>query len=179
MASDKPTAPREFWIKQVGHWPGKDEVHDSNPQQSGFIHVIEYAALDHMANCFAAEQDKRLKAEAENERLGEILSYLPKVPTEPYEKAMAKEILELHAEVERLKQTLQIERGNASDGYWKGLAEMNADIRHVIQKERDALREEVERLKCLSLERTKFAERIIKEMEAAKAALEKLKTGDV
>lgn len=42
------------------------------------------------------------KARAENERLKETLSYLPKVPTEPYERTLAKEIVELRAEVERL-----------------------------------------------------------------------------
>lgn len=40
--------PREFWIKQVGHWAGQDEVHDSNPQQGGFVHVIEYSAYEQL-----------------------------------------------------------------------------------------------------------------------------------
>lgn len=31
------------------------------------IHVIEYSAMDQMAECFSAEQDRRLKAEKERD----------------------------------------------------------------------------------------------------------------
>lgn len=43
------------------------------------------------------------KLRAENEKLKETLSYLPKVPTEPYEKELAKKVLELRAENAELK----------------------------------------------------------------------------
>lgn len=49
---------------------------------------------------------ERNELRAEVERLKETLSYLPKVPTGPYEKAMAKEIIELRAEVELLNTKL-------------------------------------------------------------------------
>jgi hypothetical protein len=45
-------------------------------------------------------ENDSLRKEVEN--LKEVLSYLPEVPTEPYEKAMAKEILDLRCEVHRL-----------------------------------------------------------------------------
>lgn len=43
------------------------------------------------------------EAQAENARLKEALSHLPKVPTEPYEKEMAREIARLKDENERLQ----------------------------------------------------------------------------
>ncbi len=46
----------------------------------------------HICDC---NTEKMIRLEKENDRLKETLSYLPKVPTEPYEKEMAKEILTL------------------------------------------------------------------------------------
>lgn len=70
---------RKWWIEpnynyianegETRLWPG--------------IEVIEVSAFD--------------KAHAEIERLEEIISYLPKVPTQPYEKEMAQEIARLTA----------------------------------------------------------------------------------
>lgn len=53
-------------------------------------------------DCFGNREEMiaRYKAlKAENERLKESLSYLPKVPTEPYEKEMAKKISTLELEL--------------------------------------------------------------------------------
>ena len=41
--------------------------------------------------------------QAEFDRLKDALSYLPKFPTEPYEKELAKRIFELEAENKRLR----------------------------------------------------------------------------
>lgn len=46
------------------------------------------------------------KLKTENERLKEVISYLPKVPTQPYEKEMAQKIQELQAENAKLKGAL-------------------------------------------------------------------------
>lgn len=51
------------------------------------------------------DEIKRLKAE--NKRLTEVLSYLPKVPTEPYEKMLAKKIIEIEAENAELREALE------------------------------------------------------------------------
>lgn len=55
------------------------------------------------------EQDwKRIQdAERECERLKEALSYLPKVPTEPYEKTMAKELHKLQAQLQVAREALE------------------------------------------------------------------------
>lgn len=68
----KPDAPMEWTI--VDHTDNSGlTVHEgySFPKDyaANTFHVIEYSALDHMANCFAAEQDKRLSAEKERDAL--------------------------------------------------------------------------------------------------------------
>lgn len=63
---------------------------------------------------------ERDELKRENDRLAEIISYLPKVPTESYEKQMAKEILQL-------RKTLQLilNAGNAATlGKWDATDEM-------------------------------------------------------
>ena len=48
------------------------------------------------------------KLQAENERLKEVISYLPKVPTQPYEKEMAQKIIELEAENTKLRNAVDL-----------------------------------------------------------------------
>ncbi len=42
-----------------------------------------------------ALRNKLIELQKENERLQEIISYLPKVPTQPYEKELAQKVIEL------------------------------------------------------------------------------------
>lgn len=57
------------------------------------VEMIDGAAKDHIA-----------KLQAENERLKEVISYLPKVPTQPYEKKLSQRIQKLEAENQKLKE---------------------------------------------------------------------------
>jgi len=94
MNDDK--KPREFWIHRESLadndidavysqcWVAKSPVDEDD-----CYNVIEKSAYDALAK--------------ENERLKENLSYLPKVPTQPYEKEMAKQIFNLQKENEELK----------------------------------------------------------------------------
>lgn len=70
--------------------------------------------------------------EAENARLKEIISYLPKVPTQSYEKELAQKIQHLEAEVEDLQEQLKVQvrecghhRGAGFSSYC-GLCELDA-----------------------------------------------------
>ncbi len=81
MIPDQPK-PREWWIYEED-----GQAHTSSTP--GATHVIEYAAFE------------KLRAKHE-----ELLSYLPKVPSEPHEKDMAKEIAELRAERDELQDLL-------------------------------------------------------------------------
>lgn len=67
--------PREFWLK-LEH--GGDYIVWHSPVDKSSIHVIEYSEV---------------------ERLREILSYLPKVPTQPYEKELAQENVRLRKQI--------------------------------------------------------------------------------
>lgn len=53
-----------------------------------------------------------LEMEAENARLKETISYLPKVPTEPYEKELAKKVMELEKENQSLQMAIRNLSGN-------------------------------------------------------------------
>lgn len=48
------------------------------------------------------------KLRAENEKLKETISYLPKVPTQPYEKELAKKVLELESKLTEAAKQLEI-----------------------------------------------------------------------
>lgn len=50
---------------------------------------------------------KLAEAREENARLKEVISYLPKVPTEPYEKQIAKELIEAREEHQRTIELLR------------------------------------------------------------------------
>jgi hypothetical protein len=105
--------PRELWIhtddtRDIDNgWFHKVDIASRNMWDSGqVLHLVEASALD--------------AAKAEIKKLKEVISYLPKVPTMPYEKEMAREIemlkiklglmteneLVLKDKIERLKETL-------------------------------------------------------------------------
>lgn len=80
---------KEFWLcgepneYDVGIWYDHDPgIHVVSGKPFCVHHVVDKSALD--------------QAQAEIARLQEIISYLPKVPTQPYEKEMAQEIARLH-----------------------------------------------------------------------------------
>ena len=116
MTSDHAKPYREFWInRELYAFKTPDEyIHPAD-----LIHVIEIAALK--------------QAQDEIEKLKEIVSYLPKVPTEPYEKMLAKEanklreqLDEANKEIERLQvqnnddiQPGELLSYNPSTGEWK------------------------------------------------------------
>jgi hypothetical protein len=87
------TKPKEWWIflgsdtfTEVGGVVWKDL---ENGIEFESVSVIEKSA------------DNALQAE--NERLKEVLSYLPKIPTQPYEKELAKELIQLKKENKNYK----------------------------------------------------------------------------
>ncbi len=71
-----------------------------------------------------ALRNKLIELQKENERLQEIISYLPKVPTQPYEKELAKELFNKDIEIK--------------EAYALGLKTVRE-----FQEERDALKSEV------------------------------------
>lgn len=98
MSNDKPRVPKEYWAIEPTEGSNRpinvmipdvmnpDNYHGLYSRANkGKIHLIEYSAYEDL--------------KAEIDRLKEIISYIPKVPTEPYEQAMAKEI-------DRLSKTL-------------------------------------------------------------------------
>lgn len=115
MTEDK--KPREWWIKQVGHWPGKDEIYDAHNTSipADAIHVIEKSAYDALAKenerlrkdnpdmvdiitmgkkmDFAIQERDRLKSELLN--------------TNELSSKLVEENAALKAEVERLKRCLK------------------------------------------------------------------------
>lgn len=92
--------PREFWIP----WHLSGQIDNAVKLYSHVLcksdcdmhkdhtHVIEYSAYSQM------------RERAERAELA--LSYLPKVPTEPYEKEMAKKIIELESRIAKLRWAL-------------------------------------------------------------------------
>lgn len=125
--------PRERWIATLyeeseGVYQTRDEALENSwmNSQNNIYHVIEKSAYDAVMQ----ERDKlneqclrmaneRLDAEwpilkerdALSAQLVELKAYLPKVPTEPYEKQMAKEIVELKAllaEAKKLRECVEL-----------------------------------------------------------------------
>ena len=87
---------KQYWIhtdetRAIDNgWFHKVDLASRNMWDGGqVLHLVEYSALE--------------AAQKEIARLKEIISYLPKVPTQPYEKEMAKEIERLKEEIKRLK----------------------------------------------------------------------------
>ncbi len=66
-------------------------------------HNIEYQRAEDLNRQLAACTASKEKAEAVH---AELLSYLPKVPTQPYEKAMAQKIARLEAAAKVLEEAL-------------------------------------------------------------------------
>lgn len=60
------------------------------------VEMIDGAANDHIK-----------KLESENAKLREVISYLPKIPTEPYEKELSKKIQKLEEYVDKLEVALE------------------------------------------------------------------------
>lgn len=95
--------PREWWIAR--HENGNEFINDgvrSDPSLPEgryplHEHVIEYAAYKDVVK----ERDE-VRAKYE-----ELISYMPKVPTESYEKQLMKEITMAHVEMERLKKIIE------------------------------------------------------------------------
>lgn len=105
----------------------RDEV---KKYYDGFQAALRATELNAEKADYMEADRNRWKAEVK-----EIISYLPKVPTEPYEKQMAKEILELRGEVDEWKAKYIEAR---KSGYAEGLEE---------QKEsRDAWKQMAEKL---------------------------------
>lgn len=117
--------PREWWIKQ-GEYEGDigignyfySCVWDHAPDfKNDFIHVIEKQAYD--------------KLERENEELKEALSYLPKVPTQPYEKELAQEISRLKAELEKAKGEIKRLEVWSSDSHIQDVEKENEELKRL------------------------------------------------
>ncbi|SRR6266540_5343302 len=72
-----------------------------------------------MSNEINLKLDKTLydAAIAENKRLKEIISYLPKVPTQPYEKELAAKYLEIRLALIALLNDTEHINHNCSDSY--------------------------------------------------------------
>ena len=115
--------PREFWIRPAR--PSLPFGACVDEPTMGGIHVIEYSALDHMAECFRVEQDKRLKAEkqleqatAENAKLKADIEFRDLgAPPSANERVqmLTKERDELRAEVEFLRE---------KEAAWRELSEV-------------------------------------------------------
>ena len=94
--------PREWWVKQVGHWPGKDEIYDAHNTSipADAIHVIEHSAYQALAMRLKAAEEElsAIKSEA-----GVYSFDLSNVQHSCFKD---KEIDQLKAEVELLKSRL-------------------------------------------------------------------------
>ena len=58
-------------------------------------------------DCYIERDEKIKKLRAENSKLRESISYLPKVPTQPYEKEMAQKIQKLKTENDKLRECVE------------------------------------------------------------------------
>lgn len=92
----------EDYCEDMSHWSGMI-TGPTNPAGANLawenpIKMIEHCAYDSqvLATQNLTKENAELRA-----KYDELISYLPNVPGEPYEKAMAKEIVELRAEVEK------------------------------------------------------------------------------
>ncbi len=108
---------REFWICEPrSGLQGHSITNVScSSQWDKEVHVIEYSAIEvkeaeieQLKKEYRYLEQGLLKISAENEayhneieRLKEVISYLPKVPTQPYEKELVQEIMRLKAENEK------------------------------------------------------------------------------
>lgn len=114
MSNDKPRVPKEYWAIEPTEGSNRpinvmipdvmnpDNYHGLYSRANkGKIHLIEYSAYEDL--------------KAEIDRLKEIISYIPKVPTEPYEQAMAKEIVELKNALKDLLFDTQHSNHNCGD----------------------------------------------------------------
>lgn len=84
-----------------------DELKDKIDHQDSLIFE-----LDENVQVFM-EKSKALQAE--NERLKEAISYLPKVPTQPYDKELAQIIQKLQAENAKLREAMEFVLGYDGD----------------------------------------------------------------
>ena len=169
---------REWWI-YLPHGSVTSEpnakIKSDVEHMKEFAHTIEYAAFE------------KLKAQYE-----ELLSYLPKVPTEPYEKSMAQECNKLraaqtsavdtiadmqyklngaNAEVERLRDANELICRNVSAA--GGIDKVQ------LMLERDTARAEVERLEGkrqqAAEEYMQFRDTYEKELQSAREELERFR----
>ena len=112
--------PKEFWIDAEIEKPSVHVTFVWKKGETGKsegIHVIEKSYADKLAAELASLKEKH----------AELLSYLPKVPSEPYEKQLA-------AELERERMRLAA-CGVAALGYFDGCAEeyKSASLNDVLQ----------------------------------------------
>jgi len=101
--------------------------------------------IDRMASGSHEIIEENEKLRTENERLKEVISFLPKVPTEPYEKELAKEVERLRAENAELIKTLkelieikmpvQIYRSQGCDGPWNEYEKFTSKLVDKVEKE--------------------------------------------
>lgn len=129
--------PREWWINTFKETP--DSALRLDPE---IICVVEKSAFDelkaerdalvaaHDTQCLIAKQFQALfkeiepemsKLQAENERLKEAISYLPKFPTAPYEREMARKLERYRVALERVeaeggRHTIAIAREALAEG---------------------------------------------------------------
>lgn len=75
-----------------------------------------------LENCRKEKDALAEKLKAAEDRLKEILSYLPKVPTQPYEKELAEKFAALHAKAEGLVENLDVIASCGRCDYCKRIA---------------------------------------------------------
>ena len=118
--SEEKKEPNQYWLADDKDFYGSPCLiahYSSEDAGPGSIHVVEKSYTDALkatldkrelalAGYTQMETDLRTEIELlhkENERLKETISYLPKVPTQPYEKELAQEVERLKSELERAK----------------------------------------------------------------------------
>lgn len=113
--SDRPARDREL-LELIGIAIGEASMCWSERPTGVFESTRASAIVDRIYDAVVSQDatpfGKYEALRAENERLKEALSYLPKVPTEPYEKELAKRLIEVEAENEELKRTEKVYRMN-------------------------------------------------------------------
>jgi hypothetical protein len=88
-STENKPAPREFWIDIEAlnfDWRVRVTEESKFPVNPNCLHVIEKSAFDQL--------------QKKNEELKETISYLPKVPAQPYEKELAQQLAEAKRELE-------------------------------------------------------------------------------
>lgn len=155
--------PREWWISFLS---GR-AIHDKEPPPKWpSIRVVEYSGYKELQAKYnfmvdSAQQNAKERDEALN-RFEELKSYIPKVPTQPYEKELAQQLAT--AVQERDTALISAAKEFEDHRFYKREWESACERYDYTASERDELKTEVEHLRWRDEQRGKEIEKLKSEM---------------